>query len=88
MRSSRKRMSGDATIRRLLRQLANERAPKTFCPSEVARQLAKEWRPLMPRVRTVAAHLIADGELQCLQRGRVVSIDAARGPIRLRATPT
>ncbi|MEO0665504.1 MAG: DUF3253 domain-containing protein, partial [Pseudomonadota bacterium] len=41
----------DEEIRAALLSLAAARAPKTFCPSEVARALADDWRPLMTRVR-------------------------------------
>jgi len=54
---------------------------KTFCPSEVARGLAVEWRPLMGRVRDVAA---AHPDVEAVQKGVPVDPQAARGPIRLR----
>ncbi|MBF9030235.1 DUF3253 domain-containing protein [Rhodobacterales bacterium HKCCE3408] len=52
---------------------------KTFCPSEAARALASDWRPLMPEIRRVAATL----PLVATQRGRPVDPLSARGPIRL-----
>ena len=73
----------DAAIRQALLDLAAERRHATFCPSEAARRLAGDWRPLMPRVRAVAADLIGENRLRCLQNGRTVDIQAARGPIRL-----
>ena len=57
------------------------RAPATICPSEVARALADDWRPLMPRVRGVAATL---DEVEATQGGAPVDPLLARGPIRLR----
>ncbi len=51
----------------------------TFCPSEAARALAEDWRPLMPRVRQVAARL----PLRATQAGVEVDQVAAKGPIRL-----
>lgn len=76
-----------ALIDRTLRDVAAERDDgKTFCPSEVARRLADDWRPLMERVRERAALLAAAGELQATQGGRPVEIATARGPIRLRRT--
>ncbi len=72
-------------IKRALLELAEKRAPLTFCPSEVARARAADWRPLMPEVREVAAESIAEKKIECLQRGRVVELKTARGPIRLRA---
>ena len=73
-------------IKKSLRRMAKSRVfPATFCPSEVARDLSDDWRPLMPAVRRVAAKLIAAGELECLQAGKPVAIEKAAGPIRLRA---
>ncbi len=78
-----------ARIRAELERLASLRAANgaTFCPSEVARAVARDWRPLMPVVRSVAAEMIAARMLEATQRGALVegSILAARGPIRLRA---
>lgn len=78
-----------ARIRAELERLASLRAANgaTFCPSEVARAVARDWRPLMPVVRSVAAEMIAARVLEATQRGALVegSILAARGPIRLRA---
>jgi hypothetical protein len=69
--------------------LLEERAPgRTICPSEAARALAPDdWRPLMQPVRDVAADLAADGRLEVTQRGEVVDVREARGPIRLRLPP-
>ena len=54
---------------------------KTFCPSDVARGLAADWRPLMGRVRAVAA---AHPDVEAVQKGVPVDPLTARGPIRLR----
>lgn len=56
---------------------------KTICPSEVARSLAEDWRPLMPDIRAVAAVLAEQGQIRATQKGRRVDLRAARGPIRL-----
>jgi hypothetical protein len=75
---------GRADIRAALLALAARRGPgKTFCPSEVARGLAADWRALMPEIRAEAARLQAEGHLQGFQRGRPVDPATARGPIRL-----
>ena len=58
--------------------------PKTICPSEAARALAEDWRPLMPEVREVAYGMADRGRLEVTQSGRVVDGRSARGPIRLR----
>ncbi|WP_299836857.1 DUF3253 domain-containing protein [uncultured Jannaschia sp.] len=64
-------------------RLTRARAPKTICPSEVARALRPEgeaWRDLMPEVRRVAAALPG---IVATQGGQPVDAAAARGPIRL-----
>ncbi len=54
---------------------------KSLCPSEVAKALARDWRPLMPEVRKAAA---AMPEILATQRGVEVDPVQAKGPIRLR----
>ena len=74
----------EATI---LDLLAQRDEGKTICPSDAARALdADGFRELMGPVRRVARELVARGELEVTQQGRVVDIDAARGPIRLRSS--
>lgn len=71
----------DDRIAAALMLLVRRRGPRaSFCPSEAARALAADWRPLMPEVRRVAADL----PLLATQRGRPVDPRTARGPIRLR----
>jgi hypothetical protein len=73
-----------AAIAKSIRKLLRERgAGKTICPSEVARDLADDWRPLMDPIRKVAAKLVEEGELIVTQRGRRVDALEAHGPIRL-----
>ena len=74
------RVVTDADIAATLAALAEERARKTFCPSEAARRLAADWRPLMDDVRRVAAGM--EG-LRATQGGVAVDPVAATGPIRL-----
>ena len=73
----------DAQIERTILDLLQQRdAAKTICPSEAARALADDFRPLMDDVRRVAD---AMDDVEITQKGRVVEdLDAARGPIRLR----
>ena len=67
--------------------LLDERAEgATICPSEVARALAEDWRPLMDEVRAAAAGLVTQGKVEVTQGGEVVDLATARGPIRLRRT--
>jgi hypothetical protein len=69
----------------ILELLERRGAGKTICPSDAARALAgKDFRPLMDTARAAAADLVADGEIEVTQRGEVVDIARARGPIRLR----
>jgi hypothetical protein len=57
---------------------------RTICPSEAARALAEDWRPLMQPVRDVAYAMADDGRLEVTQKGEVVDGRTARGAIRLR----
>jgi len=58
----------------------------TICPSEAARQVAKDedWRELMEPARRAARRLVAADKIDITQKGRVVDPSTARGPIRLR----
>lgn len=79
----------DEVIRAALMQLASERGSgSTFCPSEAAKRVAKNWRPLMPRVREVAATLLDAGKLACTQRGQPAHPQTTRGAIRLKVPPS
>lgn len=74
--------------RRAIRELLDQRAEgRTICPSEAARVLGGDdgFRPYMDLVRDAAREMVADGEVDVTQRGEVVDLDEARGPIRLRA---
>ena len=72
----------DEVIASTLLDLALRRGrAKTFCPSDAARALSPDWRPLMPRIRQVAA---THPHLETVQKGQPVDPLTARGPIRLR----
>ncbi len=77
----------EESIRNLL---ASRGADATICPSEAARAVAssssevREWRELMEPARRAARRLVAAGELEITQNGRVVDPSTAKGPIRLR----
>ena len=73
-------------IRATILHLAGAAGPdKSICPSEVARALAAEWRPLMAKIRADAVALAREGKLQILRHGKPVQdLDALRGVIRLR----
>lgn len=70
----------DDDIAQALMTLADARgADKSFCPSEAARRLSEDWRPLMGRVRKVALDL----PLMATQKGHAVDLRRVRGPVRL-----
>ena len=68
----------------ILDLLASREPGATICPSEAARALADDWRPLMDDVRATAFAMADRGEIEVTQRGEVVDGRSARGPIRLR----
>ncbi|MEM1360786.1 MAG: DUF3253 domain-containing protein [Pseudomonadota bacterium] len=68
---------------KILTLTAARGSSKTICPSEVARALSDEWRPLMPLVRQVAGSLAEKGKIIATQKGQQVDPQLAIGPIRL-----
>ena len=74
-----------AEIEQAITGLLAQRDPgKTICPSDAARALAEDWRPLMRRVRETAYVMADAGRLEVTQSGEVVDGRTARGAIRLR----
>lgn len=77
----------DGRLEQTMLRLVDERAPdRTICPSDVARAVgdADSWRSLMDATRAVAARLADAGEVEVTQRGSVVDVRTARGPVRIR----
>ena len=72
-------MAEDDRIAATIRMLLAAR-DGSICPSETARALASDWRPLMAEVRRVAAGL---PDVKATQGGQPVDPVSARGPIRL-----
>ncbi|OZD43122.1 S-adenosylmethionine tRNA ribosyltransferase [Rhodococcus sp. 06-1477-1B] len=71
-----------ASIRELL---AARAAGKTICPSEAARAIGgDQWRDLMQPARDAARELVELGEVEVTQKGDVVDVTTARGPVRIR----
>ncbi|MDQ1172340.1 hypothetical protein QE430_000647 [Microbacterium testaceum] len=71
-----------ASIRELL---AARDADKTICPSEAARAVGgDDWRDLMQPARDAARSLVELGEVEVTQKGEVVDVTTARGPVRIR----
>lgn len=73
-------MTSDDPRTAILDLLAHRGPGKTICPSEAARATGAS----MDAVRDAARGLVAEGEIVVTQRGEVVDLDRARGPIRLR----
>ena len=69
----------------ILELLAERAAQATICPSEAARAVHPEaWQEQMERARSAARRLVAAGQVEITQKGRVVDPSSARGPIRIR----
>jgi Protein of unknown function (DUF3253) len=74
-----------AIRQRILEKVRQRGLEKTICPSEVARELGGEnWRDLMDEVRLVGAELLQRGAIEVTQKGEVVDLATAKGPIRFR----
>ena len=79
-----------AALEAKILELLESRGPgKTICPSDAARAAAPgpdraDWEPLMQPARDAAARLVAAGRIVVTQRGAVIDLAGARGPIRLR----
>lgn len=70
----------------ILDLLAARSRTSTICPSEAARAVGSDdgWRELMEPARQAARRLVAAGEVEVTQGGRVVDPSTAKGPIRIR----
>ncbi len=77
----------DERLERAILELLDRRAPgATICPSEAARAVGTDdsWRDLMDPARAAAARLVAAGDIEITQSGRVVDLASATGPVRIR----
>lgn len=82
----------DHALQSAIATLLDERAiGATICPSEAARLVARNqgvaddgWVDLMEPARAAARRLVAAGEVEIVQRGRVVDPSTAKGAIRIR----
>ena len=74
----------------ILDLLARRSGGATICPSEAARAVADPdggedaWRALMEPARRAARRLVAAGDVEITQGGKVVDPSTAKGPIRVR----
>jgi hypothetical protein len=75
----------DRSLEQAITRLLDARTPSSICPSDAARAVDPEgWRRLMPAARAAAGRLAAAGEVEVTQRGEVVDVGTARGPVRIR----
>jgi hypothetical protein len=76
----------DEALEQQIRTLLAARAGgATICPSEAARAVDPEgWQALMEPARAAARRLVAAGEVEITQGGRVVDPSTCKGPIRIR----
>jgi hypothetical protein len=80
-------MSHDAIEETMLRLASERGAGKSFCPSEVARNIGGAhpdgWGPLMQPVRRVAVRLALEGRITILRKGKPADPTDFRGVYRL-----
>ncbi|MGA6161138.1 DUF3253 domain-containing protein [Amycolatopsis magusensis] len=58
------------------------------CPSDAARAVADDWRPLLSQARDLARELAKAGQVRLTQQGRALDPDAEwQGPIRIQLPP-
>ncbi len=76
----------DATLQTaILTLLAARAGGATICPSEAAQSVDPDgWHSLMEPARAAARRLVAAGEVEITQGGRVVDPSSCKGPIRIR----
>ena len=74
-----------ALEQRIVALLDARAAGASICPSEAARAVDPDgWRALMPAARAAAGRLAGAAEVEVTQRGEVVDVATARGPVRIR----
>jgi hypothetical protein len=75
-------------LRAAVLALARGRGPaSSTCPSDAARAVADDWRPLLPQARDVARELARAGAVRITQRGNALDPDGEwSGPVRIVAT--
>ncbi len=72
-------------LRTAILDLCNRRKGKSFCPSEVVRQMFPEdWELFMSNIRAVMMEMYQEGLIQVTQKG--IPIDPSqnpKGPVRI-----
>lgn len=79
----------DRRLEKAITDLLAQRArTSSICPSDAARAVGgadeDAWRELMEPARRAARRLVASGEVEITQGGRVVDPSTAKGAIRIR----
>lgn len=68
--------------------LEQRAATSSTCPSDAARTAYEGdddgWRALMEPARRAAWRLVSAGKVEVTQKGRPVTEESARGPLRIR----
>ncbi len=78
-------MKDDKIIESILSTAQARGDEKTFCPSEIARELfPADWRAHMQEIVEVAIALQKQGKVLITQKGEPVDIDHIKGPIRIK----
>lgn len=78
-------MKQDPIIESILSTAVARGPEKTFCPSEIARELfPKDWRAHLQEVVEVAIALQKQGKVLITQKGEAIDIDHIKGPIRIK----
>lgn len=83
-------MTDAASLEETIVTLLAGRAPtSTICPSDAARAVGGDrWRDRMDDARAAASRLVERGVVEITQRGEVVDLASARGPVRIRRGPS
>jgi Protein of unknown function (DUF3253) len=72
-------------IEAMILRIAEQRgADKSLCPTDVARALAEDWRPLLFEVRAAGRRLAEQDRIEILRHGKPIVPGAMKGVIRLR----
>lgn len=75
-------------LRVAILDFCKRRKGKSFCPSEVVRQIFPEdWRIFMPDIQKVMLEMYREGIIDVTQNGQPISLDQMPvGPIRISAS--
>ena len=76
-------------LRTAILDFVRRRKGKSFCPSEVVRQMYPEdWRLFMPDIQAVMMDMYREGLIQVTQGGEPIDPDQSpKGPVRIFQKP-